>query len=159
MGRGWLLAGLGSHDPARRFHLGSVRSGAGIAFRAHGIWYRLGSGGYRGLSGDVDYRARYPRVGGAFLVPGSLALIDSAFERANRPAAIGTWTAWTGTAFAVGPLLGGLVVDYLSWRWIFVLSAFLMVIAFTLTFGSVRCPLPPNTPASTSSARRCRRSA
>ena len=73
-------------------------------------------------------------------MPGSLALIDSAFDRANRPAAIGSWTAWTGTAFAVGPLLGGLVVDYLSWRWIFVLSAFLMVIAFALTFWL--CPMP-----------------
>jgi MFS family permease len=50
-------------------------------------------------------------LGGAFLVPGSLALINSAFERADRPAAIGSWTAWTGTAFAFGPLLGGLAVD------------------------------------------------
>jgi MFS family permease len=64
-----------------------------------------------------------PRAGGAFLVPGSLALIDSTFDRAERPAAIGSWTAWTGSAFAVGPLLGGLAVDLLSWRWIFVLEA------------------------------------
>jgi MFS family permease len=47
-------------------------------------------------------------LGGAFLVPGSLALINSAFDRTDRAAAIGSWTAWTGTAFAVGPLLGGL---------------------------------------------------
>ncbi len=79
-------------------------------------------------------------LGGAFLVPGPLALIDSAFDRANRSAAIGTWTAWTGTAFAVGPLLGGLVVDFLSWRWIYFLSAFPMVIAFALTFWL--CPMP-----------------
>ena len=58
-------------------------------------------------------------LGGAFLVPGSLALINSAFDRADRPTAIGTWTAWTGTAFALGPLLGGLAVDLLSWRWIY----------------------------------------
>jgi EmrB/QacA subfamily drug resistance transporter len=79
-------------------------------------------------------------LGGAFLVPGSLALINSAVDRADRPAAIGTWTAWTATAFALGPLLGGLAVDFLSWRWIYVLSAIPMVIGFALTFWL--CPVP-----------------
>ncbi|HUH67642.1 MAG TPA: MFS transporter [Mycobacterium sp.] len=79
-------------------------------------------------------------LGGAFLVPGSLALINSTFERAARPAAIGSWTAWTGTAFALGPLLGGLAVDFLSWRWIYLLSAIPMVIGFALTFWL--CPMP-----------------
>jgi len=81
-------------------------------------------------------------LGGAFLVPGSLALINSSFERADRPAAIGSWTAWTGTAFAVGPLLGGLAVDLLSWRWIYVLSAIPMAIGFALTFWLRRIPAP-----------------
>src|ERR1700752_2665076 len=79
-------------------------------------------------------------LGGAFLVPSSLALINSSFERADRPAAIGFWTAWTGTAFALGPLLGGLTVDFLSWRWIYVLSAIPMAIGFALTFWL--CPMP-----------------
>ncbi|HME17443.1 MAG TPA: MFS transporter [Mycobacterium sp.] len=79
-------------------------------------------------------------LGGAFLVPGSLALIDATFDRAERPAAIGSWTAWTGSAFAVGPLLGGLAVDLLSWRWIFVLGAAPIVIGFALTFWL--CPMP-----------------
>jgi EmrB/QacA subfamily drug resistance transporter len=79
-------------------------------------------------------------LGGAFLVPGSLALINSAFDREDRPAAIGSWTAWTAPAFALGPLLGGLAVDYLSWRWIYILSAIPMVIAFALTFWL--CPMP-----------------
>src|SRR6201996_6167191 len=77
-------------------------------------------------------------LGAAFLVPGSLALINSTFDRADRPAAIGSWTAWTGTAFALGPLLGGMAVDLLSWRWIYALSALPMVIGFALTFR-----LPP----------------
>ena len=81
-------------------------------------------------------------LGGAFLVPGSLALINSAFDRADRPAAIGSWTAWTGTAFALGPLLGGLTVDLLSWRWIYVLSAILVVIGFALTFWLRPMPGP-----------------
>ena len=80
--------------------------------------------------------------GGAFLVPGSLALINSAFDRADRPAAIGAWTAWTGTAFALGPLLGGLAVDFLSWRWIYVLSAIPMAIGFALTFWLRPMPGP-----------------
>jgi EmrB/QacA subfamily drug resistance transporter len=79
-------------------------------------------------------------LGAAFLVPGSLALINSTFDRADRPAAIGSWTAWTGTAFALGPLLGGLAVDFLSWRWIYALSAVPMVIGFALTFWL--CPTP-----------------
>jgi EmrB/QacA subfamily drug resistance transporter len=82
-------------------------------------------------------------LGGAFLVPGSLAMINSAFDRADRAdrsAAVGSWTAWTGTAFALGPLLGGLAVDLLSWRWIYVLSAVPMVIGFALTFWL--CPMP-----------------
>jgi EmrB/QacA subfamily drug resistance transporter len=81
-------------------------------------------------------------LGGAFLVPGSLALINSSFDRADRPAAIGSWTAWTGTAFAVGPLLGGLVVDYLNWRWIYVLSAIPIAIGFALTFWLRPAPEP-----------------
>ena len=81
-------------------------------------------------------------LGGAFLVPGSLALINSAFDRAKRPAAIGSWTAWTGTAFALGPLLGGLAVDFLTWRWIYLLSAIPMVIGFALTFWLRPTPGP-----------------
>jgi len=81
-------------------------------------------------------------LGGAFLVPGSLALINSSFDHADRPAAIGSWTAWTGTALAVGPLLGGLTVDFLNWRWIYVLSAIPMAIGFALTFWLRRTPGP-----------------
>jgi Major Facilitator Superfamily len=79
-------------------------------------------------------------LGGAFLVPGSLALINSVFDRADRPAAIGSWTAWTTTAFALGPLLGGLAVDVLSWRWIYILLTIPVAIGFTLTFWL--CPVP-----------------
>jgi EmrB/QacA subfamily drug resistance transporter len=81
-------------------------------------------------------------LGGAFLVPGSLALINSTFDRADRPAAIGSWTAWTATAFALGPPLGGVIVDSLSWRWIYVLSAMPIVIGFALTFWLRPMPRP-----------------
>jgi EmrB/QacA subfamily drug resistance transporter len=61
-------------------------------------------------------------VGAAFLVPSSLAMINSRFSGARQASAIGTWTAWTGTAFVVGPPLGGVLVDALSWRWVFGLN-------------------------------------
>jgi EmrB/QacA subfamily drug resistance transporter len=58
-------------------------------------------------------------VGAAFLVPSSLAMINAHFSGPAQARAIGTWTAWTGTAFVIGPLLGGVLVDALNWRWIF----------------------------------------
>lgn len=78
-------------------------------------------------------------LGAAFLVPGSLALINTVFRKAQQSAAIGVWTGWTGTAFALGPLLGGICVDLLGWRWIFVLSAVPMAIGYALTFWL--CPM------------------
>jgi EmrB/QacA subfamily drug resistance transporter len=58
-------------------------------------------------------------ISGALLVPSSLALIITAFSGTAQAKAIGTWTAWTGTAMIIGPLLGGFLIDSLSWRAIF----------------------------------------
>jgi EmrB/QacA subfamily drug resistance transporter len=58
-------------------------------------------------------------VAGALLVPSSLALITATFTGSALSKAIGTWTAWTGVAFLVGPLVGGALVDSLGWRWVF----------------------------------------
>lgn len=77
-------------------------------------------------------------VGAAFLVPSSLAMINSRFSGARQASAIGTWTAWTGTAFVVGPPLGGVLVDALSWRWVFGLNV--VPVAVTLYLAT---KLPP----------------
>jgi EmrB/QacA subfamily drug resistance transporter len=61
-------------------------------------------------------------VGGALLVPSSLALIMSSFRGVAQGKAIGQWTAWTSAAFIVGPLIGGLFVDVLSWRLVFAIN-------------------------------------
>lgn len=61
-------------------------------------------------------------VAGAFLVPSSLALIMSSFSGHEEGKAIGTWTAWTVVAPAIGPLIGGVLVDTSSWRWIFAIN-------------------------------------
>lgn len=61
-------------------------------------------------------------IAGALLVPSSLALIISNFSGRAQAKAIGTWTAWTGIAFIIGPLLGGTLVDRFSWRLIFAIN-------------------------------------
>jgi EmrB/QacA subfamily drug resistance transporter len=65
---------------------------------------------------------------GALLVPSSLAIITATFDEDERGRAIGAWTAWTGVAFVVGPLGGGLLVDHASWRWIFAINVPLVAI-------------------------------
>jgi EmrB/QacA subfamily drug resistance transporter len=67
---------------------------------------------FRGLQG----------VAGALLTPASLAVITASFAGAERGAAIGTWTAWTGIAFVIGPLVGGWLIDVSSWRVIFLIN-------------------------------------
>ncbi len=71
-------------------------------------------------------------IAGALLVPSSLALIISAFKGSEQSKAIGRWTAWTGIAFIVGPLVGGLLVDFLSWRLIFAINVLPIAIALLL---------------------------
>lgn len=68
--------------------------------------------GARGLQG----------VAGALLVPSSLALIISGFSGSAQGKAIGTWTGWTGIAAVIGPLVGGVIVDSASWRYIFAIN-------------------------------------
>jgi EmrB/QacA subfamily drug resistance transporter len=61
-------------------------------------------------------------VGGALLTPGSLAIIESTFVPEDRARAIGAWSALGGVASAIGPLLGGYLVEALSWRWVFLIN-------------------------------------
>ncbi|MGW3243995.1 MFS transporter [Streptomyces sp. NPDC001070] len=61
-------------------------------------------------------------VGGALLTPGSLALIQASFASQDRARAIGVWSGLGGIAGALGPLLGGWLVDAVSWRWVFFIN-------------------------------------
>ena len=61
-------------------------------------------------------------VGGALLVPGSLAMIESSFRPGDRARAIGAWSGPSGVATALGPLLGGYLVSAVSWRAVFVIN-------------------------------------
>ncbi|MBT2501315.1 MFS transporter [Curtobacterium sp. ISL-83] len=75
-------------------------------------------------------------VGAALLVPTSLALITAAFPGDERGKAIGAWTAWTSTAFVVGPLLGGGLVDTVGWRAVFAINVVPIVVALVLLRGA-----------------------
>jgi EmrB/QacA subfamily drug resistance transporter len=61
-------------------------------------------------------------IGAALLVPGSLALLGANFPQERRGRAIGTWSAFSGITAAVGPVVGGFLVDHFSWRWAFLLN-------------------------------------
>jgi EmrB/QacA subfamily drug resistance transporter len=79
----------------------------------------------------------------ALVTPSSLAIIVAAFGPSDRGAAIGTWTAWGGIAALVGPLVGGVIVDHVSWRWIFALNVPLVL----GTLALIRVAVPPSTRA------------
>ncbi|MEV7006943.1 MFS transporter [Streptosporangium sp. NPDC051022] len=61
-------------------------------------------------------------VGGALLTPGSLAIIQASFAREDRPKAIGAWSGLGGVTAAIGPLLGGWLVETAGWRWVFLIN-------------------------------------
>ena len=78
---------------------------------------------------------------GALLVPSSLAIITEVFGPEERGAAIGSWTAGTSAAIAVGPPLGGLLVDEFSWRVIFAMNVPLVLVCLWLIARAVpECP-------------------
>ena len=67
-------------------------------------------------------------IGAALLTPGSLAMIQGSFRPADRGRVIGQWAGLGGIAAAIGPLLGGWIVDNASWRWIFIVNVPLAVV-------------------------------
>ncbi|MBA2391374.1 MAG: MFS transporter [Ktedonobacteraceae bacterium] len=73
-------------------------------------------------------------IGGALLVPGSLAIISASFSEDKRGAAIGTWSGFTSITSALGPVLGGWLVQYASWHWIFFINAPLGIAVLSLLF-------------------------
>lgn len=76
-------------------------------------------------------------VGGALLTPGSLAIISAFFEDAERGRAIGLWAGFSSLTSALGPLLGGWLIDTISWRWIFYMHLPLAAIVLLITWFGV----------------------
>jgi EmrB/QacA subfamily drug resistance transporter len=76
-------------------------------------------------------------IGGALLVPGSLALISANFSEKERGRAIGTWSGFTSITAAIGPVLGGWFTEHGSWRWVFFINLPLGLAVFLLALWKV----------------------
>jgi len=122
-----LLGGsLGDHFGRRRIYAIGV-----VLFALASIWC--------GVAPSVNQliAARAVQgVGGALLVPGGLAIISASFPEAERGRAIGTWSGSTAITTALGPVIGGWLIEHVSWRAVFFLNLPLAVIVLLLV---VRC--------------------
>jgi EmrB/QacA subfamily drug resistance transporter len=76
-------------------------------------------------------------VGAAMLVPGSLAIISASFSKEDRGRAIGTWSGFTAISAGIGPVLGGWLIENVSWRWIFYINLPLAVLVLAITWWRV----------------------
>ncbi len=95
---------------------------------------------WAGLAPDIEQliMARAAQgIAGALLVPGSLALISASFDNAQRGRAIGTWSAFTAITTALGPVLGGWLIDSYSWRAIFFINVPLAAAVLVILFWRV----------------------
>jgi len=117
---------------------------AGVAvFAAASIWCGLAPN----ISQLIFARA-LQGIGAALLVPGSLAIISASFHHNERGRAIGTWSGFTSITAAVGPVLGGFLIEHGSWRWVFFINVPLAVIVLALTFWHVPESRNPHVPRS-----------
>ncbi|PYS80449.1 MAG: MFS transporter [Acidobacteria bacterium] len=76
-------------------------------------------------------------VGAAMLVPGSLAIISASFSKEDRGRAIGTWSGFTAISAGIGPILGGWLIEHVSWRWIFFINLPLAALVLVITWWHV----------------------
>jgi EmrB/QacA subfamily drug resistance transporter len=76
-------------------------------------------------------------IGGALMIPGSLAIISASFDSKQRGRAIGTWSGFTAITSVIGPVLGGVLVQYATWRWVFFINLPIAVIVLFILFWRV----------------------
>lgn len=121
-----LLAGgsLGDHFGRKRVYT----IGVGL-FALASVWCGLAPN----ISQLIIARAAQG-VGGALLVPGSLAIISASFGEEDRGKAIGTWSGFTAITAAIGPVMGGWLIEHVSWRAVFFINAPIALIVLALVF-------------------------
>ncbi len=121
-----LLAGgsLGDHFGRKRIYAIGV-----VLFALASIWCGLAAN----INQLIIARA-LQGVGGALLVPGSLAIISASFDEERRGQAIGTWSGFTAMTAAVGPIVGGWLIENVSWRAVFFINAPVALIVLALVF-------------------------
>ena len=84
-------------------------------------------------------------VGGALIMPATLSIITNVFPREERGKAIGAWSAMAALGIGLGPLLGGIVIDQLDWRWVFWINVpvcLIAIVAGALLVPNSRDPRP-----------------
>ena len=115
------------------------RLGRRRVFMVGVVWFALSSA-LCGLAPSIGVliAARVLQgVGGALLTPGSLAIIQATFAPDDRPRAVGAWSGLGGVASAVGPILGGWLVQSVGWRWVFLLNLPLAAAVLAVTVRHV----------------------
>ena len=106
----------------------------------------LGCGLSRAIAQLIAARA-VQGAGAALLIPCSLALIGAAFPENERGRAIGTWAGFSAIAAAIGPLLGGWIVDHLAWQAIFFINPVLCLAALWIAWRHLPESIDPEAPA------------
>jgi EmrB/QacA subfamily drug resistance transporter len=113
-----------------------------------GVSVFAGASAWCGLARSIDmltWARSIQGVGAALLVPGSLALISASFPEETRGAAIGTWSGFSAVAAAVGPVIGGWLIEHSTWRWVFFLN---LPLALAVILLSAKVPESRNEKAS-----------
>jgi len=123
----------------------------GVAlFAASSIWCGLAPD-----IGQLIFARGVQGIGASLLVPGSLAIISASFRHEERGRAIGTWSGFTSITAAVGPVLGGFLIEHGSWRWVFFINIPLALIVLALTFWRVPESRDPHAPRNVDWAGAC----
>lgn len=122
---GLLLAMGGLGDRFGRAKL--LRIGL-LVFGASALWASFAT-----TSGQVVAARAIMGVGGAMIMPSTLSIIIDIFKGPERARAISIWTATAGVGIGLGPLIGGLLIEYLSWNWVFLVN--LPIVAVALLAG------------------------
>jgi len=118
---------LGDHYGRRRIFM------VGVAlFTVASVWCGLASG-----PGQLIAARAVQGIGGALMIPGSLAIISASFSEENRGKAIGTWSGFSGVTAAIGPVVGGSLIDNVSWRAAFLINIPLALIVLFISLRHV----------------------
>lgn len=108
---------------------------------ALGVILFTGSSLWCGLSGSTPQlivARAFQGVGGALLVPGSLAIINISFSESDRGRAIGTWSAFTAITTALGPILGGWLAENVSWRLVFFINLPIGIVVLATLYWKIQ---------------------
>src|SRR6266576_4873519 len=125
----FLLVGgsLGDHYGRRRIFIVGV-----VLFSVASLWCGLATS-----IGQLILARAVQGAGGALLVPGSLAIISASFTDQDRGHAIGVWSGFTAITAAIGPVLGGWLIERISWRAVFFINLPLGLIVLVISFSCV----------------------